>query len=70
MCMLQGDVIVKDLIYALPSDVQALVLIHNGNANHNITGKNKPLTKLKSSTTEMIIWCFQYHRRICCNSGI
>lgn len=38
MCMLQGDVIAKDLVVSLPQDIQALVLLHNGNANHNITG--------------------------------
>ena len=40
MCMLQGDVIAKDLVVSLPQDMQALVLLHNGNANHNITGAN------------------------------
>lgn len=38
MCMLQGDVVAKDLVVSLPQDIQALVLLHNGNANHNITG--------------------------------
>lgn len=38
MCILQGDVIAKDLVVSLPQDIQALVLLHNGNANHNITG--------------------------------
>ncbi|XP_031627933.1 leucine-rich repeats and immunoglobulin-like domains protein sma-10 [Contarinia nasturtii] len=37
MCMLQGDVIAKDLVVSLPQDTQALVLLHNGNANHSIT---------------------------------
>lgn len=37
MCMLQGEYNIKDLAVTLPQDVQALVLLHNPNANHNFT---------------------------------
>lgn len=39
MCMLQGDYNIKDLVISLPQDVQALVLLHNPNANHNLTSE-------------------------------
>lgn len=38
MCMLHDDGNSKDLILSLPQDVQALVLLHNGNDNSNFTG--------------------------------
>lgn len=37
MCMLQGDYNIKDLVVTLPQDIQALVLLHNPNGNHNLT---------------------------------
>lgn len=37
MCMIQGDYNIKDLVVSLPQDTQALVLLHNPNANSNIT---------------------------------
>ncbi|XP_055303660.1 uncharacterized protein LOC129569142 [Sitodiplosis mosellana] len=47
MCMLQGDVIAKDLVVSLPQDMQALVLLHNGNANHNITVSSTDLLQFE-----------------------
>lgn len=38
MCVLQADGYTKDFISSLPQDVQALVLLHNGNSNKNLTG--------------------------------
>lgn len=35
--MLQGNGNIKDLISLLPQDVQALVLLHNGDSNSNFT---------------------------------
>lgn len=55
MCMLQGDVIAKDLVVSLPQDIQALVLLHNGNANHNITGAIQPLKHSKAILSDIIL---------------
>lgn len=40
MCMLQNDEIFKDLIVSVPSDVQALVLLHNGVSGSNYTSEH------------------------------
>lgn len=39
MCMLQDNENFKDLIVSVPSDVQALVLLHNGVSDSNYTSK-------------------------------
>lgn len=39
MCMLQDTGIFKDLIVSVPSDVQALVLLHNGVSGSNYTSE-------------------------------
>lgn len=40
MCWLQASGTLKQLSEQLPLDVQALVLLHNGNAEANFTGKS------------------------------
>lgn len=39
--MLQGDGNFKELAVALPPDLQALVLLHNSNANSNYTSMHQ-----------------------------
>lgn len=55
MCMLQGDYNIKDLVISLPQDIQALVLLHNPNANHNITSECSILFGHLTSIVELSV---------------
>lgn len=73
--MLQDNGNFKDLIVSVPSDVQALVLLHNGVSDSNYTSEYLPahicvdafcVQKIFNKNLSLL----QLHRVICCNFTI